>query len=90
MKSTRTTWAPDRIGVGDSDFAGGLTVLELQDGSDVTVIPLAREDAHRIGAALLGVEIPDAFGGDEHNESCSSLRGEAFECDCLLGHGGRS
>jgi len=77
-----TTWVPNSISVGDAADGTDLLALVLADEHETMIIPLAGGDARRIGAALLGVEIPDIL---EHAESCTSNAGG--DCDCSIAHG---
>ena len=56
----RTTWVPEMISVGEAADGSGLKSLHFHDRGDTTIVPLGPNDARRIAAGLLGVEIPDA------------------------------
>jgi hypothetical protein len=77
-----TIWVPKAISVGGAADGSDLLALVIDDEHETVIVPLAGGDARRIGAALLGVEIPDTL---EHAESCLSNIGGA--CDCSIAHG---
>jgi hypothetical protein len=79
-----TTWIPETIRVADSAAAslsselGALShALLLEDAHESLVIPLARGDARRIGAGLLGYAVCDNCG------RVSGLDGHAVGCPAL-------